>query len=126
VPATLDVSALLPPRGVPDPEIAAALADRPRRVDAPATCALRPTPEGAALTGRMAVPPMGGAETVVFELSEPGLWVTDARVRREGGTITATSELMKGGGGPVALDRSAVRITVIGQRGAVQIDGCRG
>ncbi|MBM2574989.1 hypothetical protein JQC91_01615 [Jannaschia sp. Os4] len=125
VPVRLDVSGRLPKGGAPDPEIRAALADRPRPSRARATCTLRPTEAGIALTGRLDLPPLGGPETVVFELDDPSLWVTDAEVRREGGALVATSEVMGGDRG-IAVDRRRVRITVIGGSGAVEIEGCRG
>ena len=126
LPARLHLTGTLPADGRPDAEIRAALADQPRRLRARAACSLRPTPDGMALTGRMQLPPMGATEAVVFEVPDPSLWVTDAlsRVARQGGTLTATSELMSGGGRPVALDRSRIRITVIGDRDAVEIAGC--
>ncbi|WGH79676.1 protein-disulfide reductase DsbD domain-containing protein [Jannaschia ovalis] len=125
LPARIRVSGDLPAGGAPDPAIRAALADRPGRIRADARCSLRPTRDGMALTGRIPLPPQGRSEAVVFEVPDPSLWVTDAVVSRQGGTLTATSELMAGGGRGVALDRSRVRITVIGDRGAVEIDGCR-
>ncbi|MGB3556860.1 MAG: hypothetical protein WBA25_19715, partial [Jannaschia sp.] len=95
-------------------------------VDVPVRCTLRPTQEGLALTGEIAIAPLAGPETVVFEVPDPRLWVTDARVRRDGNRLIAVSELMAGGGGPVSLDRSRIRITVIGRREAVEIMGCSG
>ena len=125
VPVTLDLDAPLPRGGAPDPAIRAALADRPRAVRARATCTLRPTDSGVALTGTLDLPPLGGPEAVVFELADPSLWVTDAEVRREGRALVATSEVMGGDRG-IAVDRRRVRITVIGGADAVEIVGCRG
>ncbi|WP_298435425.1 protein-disulfide reductase DsbD domain-containing protein [uncultured Jannaschia sp.] len=126
LPARVRVTGTLGAGRTPDARLAAALADRPRRVSADATCRLRPTRDGLALTGEIALPPVGRSETVVFEVPDPGVWVTDAQVSRRGGTLVATSELMVGGGRSVAIDRSRVRITVIGDRRAVEIEGCRG
>ncbi|MEM7487532.1 MAG: protein-disulfide reductase DsbD domain-containing protein [Pseudomonadota bacterium] len=126
LPAQVDVAADLVPGEAPDAAIEAALADRPARISAPVTCRLRPTPDGLALAGIVDLPPLGGREAVVFEVPDPAIWVTDARVARDGGRLTATSELMLGGGGPIAVDRSRVRITVIGETDAVEILGCTG
>ena len=126
VPARLSVAADLAPGAAPDPVIEAALRDRPRRVAASARCDLRPTPDGLALTGTLDLPPQGGPETVVFEIPDPDLWMTDAVTRREGGRITAEAEVLAMQGSISGLDRSRIRITVIGRSGAVEIAGCTG
>ena len=126
LPARVDVAMDLPARGTPDRAIEAALADRPARLDTVARCALSPIRDGFALTAEMDVPPQGDAEAVVFELPDPSVWVTDAAVVREGGRLRATSELLAQGGRLRNVDRSQVRITVIGSRGAVEIAGCEG
>ncbi|MEM9796117.1 MAG: protein-disulfide reductase DsbD domain-containing protein [Pseudomonadota bacterium] len=126
LPARFDVSGVLPVAGQNDPRILAALKDRPSQSSVRATCTMRPTPDGAVLTGEMRLPSLGGDEAVVFELPDPRLWVTDANVRRNGDMLSAQSELMLGGGGALAVDRGQVRITVIGENGAVEVMGCSG
>jgi hypothetical protein len=61
---------------------------------------------------------------VVVETSDPGLWVSEARAAREGGVLVASAEALARDGGPVALDRSSLRITVIGDGRAVDIRDC--
>ncbi|MEM7641293.1 MAG: protein-disulfide reductase DsbD domain-containing protein [Pseudomonadota bacterium] len=124
LPAKLEVTAELPAGGVPDIEIEAALADQPERVDQSVTCVLRPTSDGFALAGQIDVPSVGYDEAVVFELSDPSVWVTDAVVARQGDQLIATSELMVGGDRRPDIDRSEVRITIIGETRAVEILGC--
>ena len=51
-------------------------------------------------------------------------WVSDGVYSRAGGVLTAVSELVAPGGVPFALDRSALRLTVLGGARAVEIDGC--
>ena len=126
LPARVRVAAVLPPGGAPDPVIEAALADRPARVAARAACAWRPVAGGLAVAGEMTLPPLGPHEAVVFELPDPGLWITDARVTRRGGRLRAEAEVLASEGRPVAVDRSALRITVIGAGQAVEIAGCAG
>lgn len=125
LPAQVSVAAELPPGGRPDPAIEAALADRPARLRARASCRLAPGRDGLRLSAEIAVPPQGGREAVVFELPDPDMWVTDAAVTRRGGTLAATSELIGGAAG-AGIDRSRIRITVIGTDGAVEIAGCAG
>ena len=126
LPARIDVAIDLPATHEPDARIEAALADRPVRVSATARCTLEPTRDGFALTGTMEVLPQGRGEAVVFELPDPAVWITDAAVRREGRHLRATSELLAEGGRPRTVDRSRLRITVIGSQGAVEILGCTG
>lgn len=132
LPVSLPVAADLPGDGPDggrrDPAIVAALVDRPLTAEeagARATCAVEPAAEGGlGLTLRVAVPPQGGEEAVVVEPSDPGLWVSEARSWREGGTLVAQARAEARNGGAVALDRSGLRITVLGDGRAVDIRGC--
>lgn len=127
VPVTLSFSAELPAEGRRDPAIAAALVDRPltpEEAGARATCAVAPGAEGLALTVRIDLASLGGEEAVVVETADPGLWVSEATSRREGGTLVATAEALALGGAPLALDPSSLRITVLGGGQAVDIRGC--
>lgn len=112
----------------PDPAIAAALAARPYTgAEAGLTraeCRLSPTRSGLALETRLELPSAGGNETVVVEPGAPGLWTSAAQSRRQGDTLVSTTEIVAENGGALALDRSALRITVIGSAHAVEITGC--
>lgn len=127
VPMRMPFAADLPAGGERDPAIAAALVDRPMTAEeagARATCALAPGGDGLALTVRLALPALGGQEAVVIESSDAGLWVSEAAASREGGTLVATAEALARDGGPAAVDRSSLRITVLGDGRAVDIRGC--
>ncbi|WP_281825869.1 protein-disulfide reductase DsbD domain-containing protein [Jannaschia rubra] len=129
LPARVRVTADLPASArldAADAVIEAALGDRPRRVDVPARCAVRPLADGLDLAVTLDVPPQGGTETAVIELPDPAVWVTDATVRRSGGRLEARSQVLRSDGRPVAVDRGRVRITVIGPSGAVEVVGCTG
>lgn len=128
VPAHLTVDAALPADGPRNPQIIAALIDQPlTAAEAGAgavTCRTDPAADGLRLTARLALPPTGGAETVVIETGDPGLYVSPAEVTRQGNTLTAVSDVMEMGGDAFALDRSSLRITVLGADRAVDIRGC--
>ncbi|MCK0167728.1 hypothetical protein MWU52_09240 [Jannaschia sp. S6380] len=124
IPARVQLAAVLPARGGYAPEIAAALADRPRRIDASARCGIRPTHDGLVVTADLRLKPRGGPEIVVFEVPDPSVWVGDATVRRAGEHLQAKAEIVAAQGRPLTLDRSRLRITVIGDRGAVEVMGC--
>ncbi|PTW50068.1 protein-disulfide reductase DsbD domain-containing protein [Rhodovulum kholense] len=89
-------------------------------------CEVEPISDGLRLTARIEVPPLGGDETAVFELPDPSIWVAETDMDREGGMLVARSDIVPADGTPFALDRSSVRITLLGQDRAVDIRGCGG
>lgn len=130
MPVTLDLEGALPPSTERVREIGLALSDRPlTAVEAGAgraTCAVEPISDGLRVTVSATMPATGNDETVVLEHSDPEIWVSEAVTRREGGTISATADVVPADSGPFALNRSDLTITVIGTRMAVELDGCTG
>lgn len=129
LPVERDLRVTLPANGgAPDPLIRAALADRPlTAAEAGLTglaCALNPMPDGVRISARLDLPPGPGREAVVFEPADPGIWVSDAVVRREGSHLTANAEMVPETAVPIMIDRSRLRVTVIGQDRAVTATGC--
>tara|TARA_R110002072_G_scaffold30387_7_gene94985 strand:+ start:1406 stop:2212 length:807 start_codon:yes stop_codon:yes gene_type:complete len=121
--ATLDTTS-----SKPTPVIAAALAARPYSASEAgvksATCALRPTAAGLEIETRVNVPSTGGQEVVVIEPGQPNMWMSETDSNRTGGQLTAIGDLASTDGGTLAIDRSAIRITVLGKNHAVEIQGC--
>jgi DsbC/DsbD-like thiol-disulfide interchange protein len=128
MPASLTLAAEISGKGGPDAAIRAALDDRPEGGAEAGltgiTCTVEPISDGLRLTATLRMPSTGGAETVVFEPGRSAVWVSDATVSRQGGKITASSDLVSETGAPFALDRSQVRVTVLGRDRAVEIAGC--
>ncbi|NAZ37996.1 protein-disulfide reductase DsbD domain-containing protein [Rubellimicrobium sp. CFH 75288] len=127
VPLRLPFAADLPEGGTRDPRIAAALVDRPltpEEAGAEATCAVVPEGAGLGLTLHVAMPPLGPEEAVVIEAADPALWISEPVARREGAVLVARAEALATDGGAAALDRSGLRITVLGGGKAVDIRGC--
>jgi DsbC/DsbD-like thiol-disulfide interchange protein len=127
VPVRLPFVVDLPAEGRRDPLIAAALVDRPltgEEAGARASCAMAPEGKGLEITVRLSLPALGPDEAVVIESSDPGLWVSEAVAARDGGTLVATAEALARDGGPAAVDRSGLRITVLAEGRAVDIRGC--
>tara|TARA_R110002049_G_scaffold29972_2_gene102031 strand:- start:118464 stop:119315 length:852 start_codon:yes stop_codon:yes gene_type:complete len=129
VPQTLRLKATLDTEvSTPTPAIAAALAARPFTAAEAgvksATCSIRPNDQGLGIEARLTLPSSGGAETVVIEPGRPNLWMSEMQSTRSGQTLTATGVLIANSGGAFALDRSALRITVIGSNHSVDISGC--
>lgn len=128
VPASASLAADLVAPGAPDPAIRAALADQPERAAAAGvgavSCAIAPIADGLRVTARMALPPVGADETVVFEAGRDGVWIAESVEQRQGGELLAWTEMVPPEGAPFALDRSRVVLTVIGEDRAVEIRGC--
>ena len=128
IPAELRFDRALDAGAGRNPAIAAALAARP--YSAPeagvtsVTCRTEAAEDGLKLTAHIAMPPAGGAEYAVIEPGHPELWASEAEVSRDGAVLTVASDITKPGGGAYALNRSALRITVLGQSHAVDIRGC--
>lgn len=130
IPAALSVAGTLPAEvSRPDPAIAAALAARPlsaaeagvRRV----TCSVAPSERGLHLTAVIEMPRAGRTAAAVIEAGDPEIWVGEPDL--DGASpdrLTATTVLEHMEGGAFALDRGALRITLLGSGTAVDIKGC--
>ncbi|MEM9578495.1 MAG: protein-disulfide reductase DsbD domain-containing protein [Pseudomonadota bacterium] len=112
----------------PTPAIVAALAQQPYSAEEAgvrdAECNVSPTSDGLQIEARVTMPSAGNPEHVVIEPGPGDIWVSEADTKRLGGEIVATSDMVHVSGGPIALDRSAIRITVLGSKYAVDIRGC--
>jgi len=129
IPMTFPISALLPPVGSRDPVLRAALADRPMTGAEAGVgavgCDISPIADGLAVTARVDMPPLGANEVAVLELPDRTVWISEADMRRTGGTLEATVDMVPETAAPFALDRSEIRITVLAEGRAVDIRGCR-
>lgn len=129
IPETLRFDAQIPPRSDgPDPRIAAALADRPYSASEAGlrsvTCRFGRAGQGMSLSARIEMPQAGAGEFAVVETGNPLIWVDEAETRREGDVLHVETRMEHVEGRAMALDRDALRITVLGGRYAVDIQGC--
>ncbi len=128
VPVQLPFSLTLPEAGARDPQIVASLVDRPLTASEAAvtgaTCAVRPSADGLTVTATLTMPQAGRREEVVIEAGDARIWVSEPDVSRRGDQLTATVDMVHVAGGAFALDRSGVRVTVLGSDHAVDIQGC--
>ena len=129
IPFEARIEAVLPAAGSTGAgAIRAALSDAPlsaaqagaRGVD----CRLEPIGDGLRLTATLDMPPLGGDEAAIVELSDSTIWVSEVEARRQGDTLTAVADLVPPQGAPFALDRSSLRFTVLADGRAVEISGC--
>lgn len=116
------------PDAAPTPAIVAAMADVPYSASeadvAAATCQLRPLDDGMEIEARVTLPHTGGTEVAVIETGTPGLWISEAETMRQGNTLIAVSQMMHHSGAAFGIDRSDVRITILGGDYAVDVKGC--
>lgn len=129
IPHEIDFDTMLDaPDTSPTPAIVAALADVPYSASeakvASATCRLRPLDDGMEIEAHVTLPNTGGNEVAVIETGTPDLWISEARTTRKGNTLIAVSEMMHANGGAFGIDRSDVRITILGGNYAVDVKGC--
>lgn len=128
VPLKAYITADLPTGGRRDTAIINALRDMPTTGQAARvrsiSCNVEPIRDGLRLTAQIKMAPLGGNEVTVFELADQSIWVSESEGHREGQSLVAASDLVPSSGQPFALDRSSVRITVLGQGRAVELMGC--
>ncbi|MEM8775573.1 MAG: protein-disulfide reductase DsbD domain-containing protein [Pseudomonadota bacterium] len=129
IPVTVSVAQDLPYSAKKrDPKIAAAIADKPysaaeagvRKV----ACRLSPVEGGIKLRTEITMPSVGGYEAVVVEAANPNLWVAQPRSRRLGSKLVAYTTMHHVDDVAFAVNRSELRITVVGEKIAVDIKGC--
>ncbi len=130
MPLTLNFDAELPANGAArDGRIAAALAHRPLTASEAGvravTCTVSPGKDGQLnLRAELTLPPTGGPETAIIEAGDPNLWIAQPKLSRQGDRLIAETRLAHSGGRAFALDRSELRLTIVGARQAVDIKGC--
>jgi DsbC/DsbD-like thiol-disulfide interchange protein len=129
VPQRLSISGVLQAGSrAPVPAIAAALAERPysaSEAGAQGTlCSLSPSEDGLNITATLTLPSTGGKEHVIIEAGRADVWVSEATSERRGNALIAQAEMAANGSGFFALDRSAIRFTVLGSSHAVDLRGC--
>jgi DsbC/DsbD-like thiol-disulfide interchange protein len=125
MPMRLNINAILPVGGARDAAILDALAARPAIFNSPVSCELTPIDDGLRVSASYALPPGVGAGAVsVVEPGDPTVWATDTQTQISGGRITSTVEFVPPRGQPMMLDRSAIRVTVLGGAKAFELRGC--
>lgn len=91
----------------------------------PATCAFTPKPDGMGIEITATSTKLGGVEHAVVEHRDQSLWVRPAEVQRSGNTLTIQTEISDDNRIPSGLQRSDLRITLVGDKKMVEFDGCK-
>ena len=128
MPVDLSVRGALRGQGAEDRRISASLEARAQTglPHARTTCRLEPQTRGAELTLRMTVPQVARDEDVVMELPGSGYWISNSRTWREGGELVAQARIRDPEHGPVGINRSMVRYTILTDDRMVAAQGCVG
>ena len=87
-------------------------------------CKISATDDGVRLTADIAMPQAGANEYAIVELADPTMWVSQSRTIRSGGQLQTTVDIVPPRGAAVAVNRSAVRFTILSAADAVDIRGC--
>jgi DsbC/DsbD-like thiol-disulfide interchange protein len=128
IPVNATFKATLAGSTTPDPAIRASLNNRPATAKeagvGKVVCKVEPISDGLRLTANIEIPRMGPNEVAVVELPDQSIWIAQAVSERNGAHLKAIAELVPPNATPFLLDRSDVRFTIIGDRGAVDIQGC--
>lgn len=125
LPVSLELFGILPDgKGSGQRSIQLALMDRPEQGKGRLTCRAEPIEDGLRLTVAVDLPVLGAGEETVIEVDDPAIWVSEPVVRREGGRLFATADLVQPSGKPFAFSRQGVRLTVFAGTRAIEIFGC--
>lgn len=123
IPVTLRVRTVLPVHGAFDARIGEGLENQPVRGGSFA-CEITPISDGLKLRASTDQARFA-AEIVVIETGEPGVWVSASDTSQSGGNLVAEVEMVPPESRPFALARSEVRMTLIGDGQAIELQGCR-
>ncbi|MEM1066495.1 MAG: protein-disulfide reductase DsbD domain-containing protein [Pseudomonadota bacterium] len=128
IPVTLRVDTELGGGDTLAPAISAALSDRPMR---PAeanvsgvVCQITPISDGMRVVYSVSMPPLGAREDSAIEFEDPSVWITEPVSKRDGGRLQVSAELIAPSNAPFSIARQDLRLTVFGDAGAVDIQGC--
>ncbi len=128
VPAELPFAHSVDKNAPRNPAIVAAVSSRPYSASeagvTTVTCRLAPTQYGMTINARIAMPSAGGTEVAIIEPGTTQYVAGETSTQRQGGHLLASAEFYPTESTAYAIDRSAVRITVLGRTHAVDIKGC--
>lgn len=95
-----------------------------RKSASPAACSFAPKPDSMSIEITAKSSGLGGAEHAVVEHHDQSLWVRPAELQRSGSTLNIQTEISDNNQIPSGLQRSDLRITLIGKDQMVEFDGC--
>lgn len=128
MPMEAEVAGVLADTATPDARIEAALARRPDTAAeagvVSARCTVEPIADGLRVTASIDLPALGPDEHAVMEPADPQVWVSEPTVQRSENMLSAEADLVPPAAVPFDLDTNTLRLTVLAQGRAVDIEGC--
>ncbi|CUX83446.1 MAG: disulfide bond corrector protein DsbC [Roseibaca calidilacus] len=128
IPVDMDFAVALDGRGGPDRAIRQALARQPASARAAGlsdlSCEFQPARKGMHLTARWTIPQQPGDEFILLEMPDSAWRVQTMPTTRAGGQLSGQAMLHARKGQVAAIDRSAIRMTLITQDGTFEHQGC--
>lgn len=89
------------------------------------SCVVNPIEDGLAITAKMTFKNKAPAvKQVVIEFPQPNIWVEQTGLKHSNKHLTANAELVSFSNQPFFMDRSKLRLTLIGDMQALEIYGC--
>lgn len=111
-----------------DPRIEAALSMLPENAEEGGLlstgCEVEPISDGVRVTAKLDLPAVGAGEVMVFEPADHTIWVSQAEETRQGNLLVASADLVPPTAQPFDFDTETLRLTVIADGRAVDIQGC--
>lgn len=109
--------------------IKAALSKRPLSMNAggvqSVSCQIDPIDDGTSILANIAFKSAAPrVQKAVFELPNPNIWVSQTKVVKSGNPMHVSAVLVSFSNEPFILDRSKLRLTLIGKSQAIEINGC--
>lgn len=129
IPVSLPFDVMLPMDGTREAAITAALIDQPLTATeagiGPVTCTIAPISDGLRVTASVRSDQPIPSDAVVIEAGDSQIWVSEADVSETPGALRAVVDMVHMTNASFALDRSQVRVTLLGEFGAVELQGCQ-
>jgi len=89
------------------------------------TCTVEPSEDGVTITASVLFDKTAPAiQQSVIEYPRPKTWIEQNNLETSGKSMTAKAELISYTGAPVIVDHSKLRLTLIGDTGAIELRGC--
>ncbi len=110
-------------------EISSALKKRPLSAKAggvrSVTCKVDPTADGMNITASIRFKGQAPkTQKAVIEFPDPNIWINTASLSQSGKTTLAQAELVSFSNDPFILDRSKLRVTLVGASNTIEMIGC--
>jgi DsbC/DsbD-like thiol-disulfide interchange protein len=109
--------------------IKSALATKPLSADAggvhAVSCRVTPNEDGMRITANITFNDNApDIDMVVIEFAAPNIWIDQSGLEQSRKTVAAQADLVSFTDTPLAMDQSKLRVTLIGKKNAIEINGC--